>query len=126
MNCSVIQKRLSGVKELVSSDVARRELSSNLKDIVDIERLITRLVFGSANARDLRALEGALRVLPETKKNLEIFNSSILTEIHDNLDTLEDICMLIDTNIAEKHKVKNKTIKQISVTISPIFLFLLN
>ncbi len=102
MNCSVIQKRLSGVKELVSSDIARRELSSTLKDIVDIERLITRLVFGSANARDLRALEGALRVLPETKKNLKIFNSSILTEIHDNLDTLEDICMLIDTNIAEK------------------------
>ncbi len=102
MNCSIIQKRLVGVRELVSSDISRREISDNLKDIVDIERLITRLVFGSANARDLRALEGALRVLPDTKKRLEEFSSPILSEIHNNLDTLEDICALIDKNISEK------------------------
>ncbi len=102
MNCSIIQKRLSGVRELVSSDISRREISDNLKDIVDIERLITRLVFGSGNARDLRALEGALRVLPDTKKRLENYNSPIISEIRDNLDTLEDICALIDNNISEK------------------------
>lgn len=102
MNCSVIQKRLVGVRELVSSDVSRREISDNLKEIVDIERLITRLVFGSANARDLRALESALRVLPDTKKRLEEFNSPILKDIRENLDTLEDICTLVDKNIAEK------------------------
>lgn len=102
MNCSIIQKRLSGVKELMASDVARREISDNLKEIVDIERLITRLVFGSGNARDLRALEGALRVLPDTKKRLENFSSPILTELCQKLDTLEDICSLIDKNIAEK------------------------
>ncbi|MBE6648170.1 MAG: DNA mismatch repair protein MutS [Ruminococcaceae bacterium] len=102
MNCSVIQKRLEGVRELVASDITRRELSSELKNIVDIERLMTRLVFGSANARDLRALESALRSLPDIKSGIENFKSPLISEIYENLDTLGDICTLIDQNIAEK------------------------
>ncbi len=102
MNCNIIQKRLKAVGELVDSDISRREISLGLKDIVDIERLITRLVFGSANARDLRALESALRALPGIKTRLEEFKSPLLSEIYSTLDTLEDICTLIDENIAEK------------------------
>ncbi len=102
MNCSVIQKRLEVVRELVASDITRRELSSELKNIVDIERLMTRLVFGSANARDLRALESALRSLPDIKNGIMNFKSALVSEIYENLDTLADICSLIDQNIAEK------------------------
>ncbi len=102
MNCSIIQKRLAGVKDLVASDVTRREIADDLKDVVDIERLITRLVFGTANARDLRALEGALKVLPHVKQKLFQFTSPILVELRESLDTLEDLRTLIDSTIAEK------------------------
>ncbi len=102
MNCNLIQKRLEAVRELVNNDISRREIAVNLKEIVDIERLLTRLIFGSANARDLRALESALRVLPDIKKQISVFSSPLLKNIFENLDTLDDVCSLIDNNISEK------------------------
>jgi DNA mismatch repair protein MutS len=102
MNCNLIQKRLEAVRELVGTDILRREIAVNLKEIVDIERLLTRLIFGSANARDLRALESALKVLPDIKKQISVFSSPLLKNILENLDTLEDVCSLIDNNISEK------------------------
>jgi DNA mismatch repair protein MutS len=101
LNCNAIKMRQNAVKELFEDSITREEITRLLRDVVDIERLCTRLVYGSANARDLKALEATIRLLPQIKEKLVIFTSPLLKEIADKLDTLDDIGESIGNTIAD-------------------------
>lgn len=101
MNVSKINNRQSAVEELVSDTVLRLELTENLTGIFDIERLMTRMVYGSANARDLRSLCAAIQNLPKISQLLAPCRSTYLRLVYNNLDLLEDIHKLIDDAIVE-------------------------
>ncbi len=102
MNVAQILKRQSAVEELVNDTVKRLELSAMLVGIFDIERLMTRIVYGSANARELRSLCAAISNLPQLKDELSDSKSNYLREIHSGLDTLDDIRELIDSSIVDE------------------------
>ena len=101
LSITAILKRQKAVEELVGDTVNRLELTAGLCGIFDIERLMTKIVYGSANARELRSLYQAFESLPVLKNTLSGFSSKQLCELHRDLDTLEDIRALIDEAIVE-------------------------
>ena len=102
MNISTINNRQSAVEELVNDNMLRLEITDNLSGIFDIERLMTRIVYGSANARDLRSLCSAITNLPSIANLIAGCRSSHLKLVFKNLDMLEDIHNLIDSAIIEE------------------------
>ncbi len=102
MNISTINNRQSAVEELVNNTVLRLELTENLSGIFDIDRLMTKIVYGSANARDLRSLGSAVKDLPQISSLLSECKASHLRMIYKNIDLLEDIHSLIDSAIVEQ------------------------
>lgn len=101
LSCAAIIRRQNAVEELVSDAIMLGEVIESISGIFDMERLMTKIVYGSANARDLRSLEAALRKLPEVKENLSSAKSTLLKEIFDDIDISEDIQTLIDSAIVE-------------------------
>ena len=65
LNVSAINNRQSAVEELVNNNMLRLDIMDALSGIFDIERLMTRIVYGSANGRELRSLAAALQKLPQ-------------------------------------------------------------
>ena len=96
-----IIRRQGAVEELVNSYMKREELSELLSHVLDMERLVTKIVFGTANAKDLRAVAATTKILPELKTLLEGSESEELSRIWRELDTLEDVCAEIDRAIVE-------------------------
>ena len=101
MSIAAIIRRQNAVEELVNDAVLRGETAEALSGIPDIERLMTKVVYGSANARDLRGLCAALEKLPSVKACLEGVKATQLREIFDNIDVCEDLRELIDSAIIE-------------------------
>ncbi|MBQ3331002.1 MAG: DNA mismatch repair protein MutS [Ruminococcus sp.] len=101
MNITAILKRQNAVEELVNNTVNRLELTANLTGIFDIERLMTKIVYGSANARELRSLCQAMTNLPTLKQLLEPCQSKLLRELYHAVDPLDDMRALIDEAIVE-------------------------
>ena len=101
MNVAEILKRQNAVEELVNDTVGRLELSAQLTGIFDIERLMTRIVYGSANARELRSLCQAITDLPAIKAGLSSAKSKLLKRIYEDIDPLEDMRELIDESIVD-------------------------
>ncbi len=100
-NVAMINRRLNAVSELLSNVSMRADVMDQLSNVFDLERLMTRIVYGSANARDLRALSQTLSFVPIIKGFLDKANSIMLGEIHENLDDLSEIRELIDRSIVE-------------------------
>ncbi|MBO5312430.1 MAG: DNA mismatch repair protein MutS [Clostridia bacterium] len=96
-----INERLMAVSTLAENIVLREEIAEQLKSVLDLERLMTKVVYGTANGKDMRAIWSTLSVIPEIKNLLYTVGVSELNSIRDNLDTLEDICALIDNMIVE-------------------------
>ena len=72
-----------------------------LEGIFDMERLMTRVVYGTANARDLRAMSKTFQCLPGLKKSLSAGYSAMLTEIRESIDGMEDMYDLIERAIED-------------------------
>jgi len=87
------------VEELVGNPVARGEVEACLKEISDLERVMTRIVTGSANGRDLVSLAQGCRPLPELKEQLGRLQSPMLARLRDNLDEMQDLRSLIEKTI---------------------------
>ena len=102
INCTLINKRLNAVDELNRDFVKRQELFKTLEDIYDIERLMSKVVFGSANARDLKSLSQTLNNMPAIKELLKPFGTALLKETDESIDNLSDISSLIETAITEE------------------------
>ncbi len=100
-----ITKRLNAVGVLVENNIFRDELKENLKSVYDIERLVSKVVGGSVNARELISLKNSLQKLPKIKKLLEDIvnktNDLYFSEFYNTLDTLDDVYTLIDKAIIE-------------------------
>ncbi len=96
-----ITRRLNAVEELVNQTTLRSDLREHLDDIYDLERIMTRVVYGSANAKELRSLHRTLTCLPAIRELLAGTETNDLQDIFRHIDPLEDICDLIDRAIAE-------------------------
>jgi len=86
-----IGKRQDAIEELARNALNRKGISDSLRDLGDLERITSRIVFGSANARDLLALRNALAKLPKIKKSLTDCKSKILKESADSIDPLSKL-----------------------------------
>ena len=96
-----IEKRQKAVDELFREIALRDGLTEALKNISDIERLMTKVIYGSANAKDLRAIANTMASFPEIKKYLACCKSPRLSELHDGFDVMSDLCSLLDTTIVD-------------------------
>lgn len=97
-----INSRLDAIEELKENGITREELREYLNPIYDLERLISRISYKTANPRDLIAFQSSLEMLPPIKLLLESAKSKELKDIYQCLDTLEDICELIRHSIVEE------------------------
>jgi len=95
-----IEHRLSAVEELFNNMLLREDIREILKQVHDIERLISRVSYGSANARDLVALKNSLKIVPQIKKLLKP-DASMLKEIVSELQELPEIVDLIERMIVD-------------------------
>ena len=101
ITASAIVRRQNAVEELYNSFMLREQISELLDNVLDLERLITKIVYGSANAKDLRAVANTVQILPELKSMLSNCTSDEMRRIYGELDTLDDICELINRSIKE-------------------------
>ena len=96
-----INKRLDAVKELKDDIITRGDIIEALKKVYDIERLAGKMAYGNANARDMITLKNSLQKLPEVKNILKSCKSTLLKELYEKLDELQDVYELIDKAIVE-------------------------
>ena len=102
INIDEINTRLDMISEFNDNAISREELREYLGPIYDIERLISKISYKSANPRDLIAFRQSLSMLPHIKYILSSFSESKLKEYGEELDELSDIYKLIDESIIEE------------------------
>ncbi len=101
INHAQITRRQSAVAAF-EKDLRLRESVGEILDVtLDIERLTAKAVYGSANAKDLRAIYQSICRLPELKSAISGIESDYIKEIHRDLDTLGDIAELLDSAIVD-------------------------
>ena len=96
-----INARLDAIEELNKDTVSRDELREYLNPIYDLERLLGRISYKTANPRDLIAFASSLRMLPHIKTVLKSFEKQLLNQINDEIDDLQDIY-----HLSNRHKVR--------------------
>lgn len=94
-----IGNRQNAVSEILKNQRAADELAELLSGVLDLERLVARAIYGSANAKDLRAICNSMLVLPEIKSIISSFRGNAFNNIIKNLDTLDDISEILDRAI---------------------------
>ena len=97
-----ISRRQNAVGELLSKHEIREELSDALKEIKDLERIMTRVLYGSANARELNALSFTLKKMPKIKSAICNMDSVFLQGIYADIDELSQLSGLIDSAIVDE------------------------
>ena len=96
-----ITDRQGAVSTLFDNLVLRGEISNLLGNVLDLERLMTKVVYGTANGKDMRAISSTISVIPEIRNLLYTVNTKELSHIRENLDPLIDIRELIDSMIID-------------------------
>lgn len=102
VNVSSIVYRQNAVEEMFAGNMMRSEIAEKLSCVNDLERIMTRVVYGTANAKELRSLAQTSAVLPALKGDISSTHSNMLTDINSGIDTLEDICELINKSIVDE------------------------
>ncbi|MBM6925695.1 DNA mismatch repair protein MutS [Pseudoflavonifractor phocaeensis] len=97
-----ITRRLGAVEDLVTDSLTRDEVVSTLRAVTDLERLIGRIVYGTAGGRDLVALSAGLGKLPRLRELLSPCSSALLTSLTGELDDLPDLRALISRAIVDE------------------------
>ena len=97
-----ILDRQNGVEELNLNYISREEIREYLNSIYDLERLIGRISYKTANARDLLSFKSSLDMLPYIRDLLREFTSPVLAQICEDLDPLEDLRDLIASAIVDE------------------------
>lgn len=97
---AAIMRRQNGVAELAANTVSRSELMHTLKNVGDIERIISKVVCGAVNAKDMDALGASIRCIPRLKELLSPMKSSLLSSLA-NMDELADIGGRIEAAISD-------------------------
>ena len=107
-NPKKINKRLDAIEELTQNFFLMDELKGHLNLVYDLERLASKVCYGSVNARDLISLKESVKVLPDIKELLSKCTSDLLREIYEDLDPLEDIYSLIFESIIDNPPITIK------------------
>lgn len=102
MSIPKIVKRQNAVGELADNPKMRDSVRECLVGINDIERLMTRIVYGTANAKELKSLQYTIEKLPLVKNALSEASSALLKDIFGGIDLLEDVKSLIDKAIVDE------------------------
>ncbi len=97
-----MENRLDAIEELNNDSVSRDEIREYLNPIYDLERLLGKVSYKSANPRDLIAFRNSLEMLPHIKAVLKSFPKQELQTIQEEIDSLQDIYRLIDDAILEE------------------------
>ena len=103
-----IGRRLAAVEELVSKTVARSEISDALEEVRDLERLIAKAIYGSANARDLIAIKACLETVPGLRRILSSSKSDLLKELAGEMIEVGDVVGLIGKALVDDPPVSLK------------------
>ncbi len=101
LSTSQIVKRQQAVQEFFGNYMLREEIGDLLSNVMDLERILTKIIYGTANAKELRAVCQSASVLPDIKRKLEACKSAELMSIYVNLDVLDDIYECIDSSIVD-------------------------
>lgn len=101
LSCTHIIKRQNAVEELNSDLILRANITENLAEVYDLGRLMTRMVYGSANGRDLRSLCSTILSIRKIKDQIKYVKSDLLKEVYKLIDSLEDLEKTIDDAIVE-------------------------
>ena len=103
-----IEKRLDGVEALFKAAMTRDEIREYLNPIYDLERLLGRVSYKTANPRDLIAFRNSLQMIPHIKTLLGEFNEELLIQLKEEMDDLSDICTLIENAIEDEPPIAIK------------------
>lgn len=101
IDADAINERLDAVTELNMQAMLREEIREYLNPIYDLERLVSRISYRSANPRDLLAFKMSLEMIPHIKNLLANFTSPLLVRINEQMDGLEDLYTLLEASITE-------------------------
>ena len=96
-----ITRRHAAVEDLVDNVILRGELEEALRDVTDLERVMTRIVTGTVNCRDLLGLARGFRALPEVKRQLQGCGAPLLQKLEQAIDPLTDCADLIESTIVD-------------------------
>ncbi len=96
-----IGKRQGAVEAFVKNPRARDEVREYLSKILDLERLTAKTVYGTANAKDLKAIGQSLSAIPNLKSLIEKLDCDVISELSRKVDTLPDLAELLDSAIVE-------------------------
>ena len=97
-----MEKRLDAIEELNRDSVSRDEIREYLNPVYDLERLLSKVTYKTANPRDMIAFRNSLEMLPHIKTVLKSFSKEELSKIQEEIDGLEDIYQLILNAIIEE------------------------
>lgn len=103
-----ILKRQEAVQELNDNLITREEIREYLHPIYDLERLIGRISYKTANPRDLIAFKSSIAMIPHIRYLLSSFQCELLKEIMQDMDSLEDLAQLIESAIVEEPPISTK------------------
>lgn len=107
-NAEMINQRLNAVEELLRNMIQREELREYLNPIYDLERLNTRIVYQTANPRDLLAFKNSIAMLPAIRTVLADFKADNLVALLNEIDDLSDIYRDIDAAICEEPPISSR------------------
>lgn len=97
-----IEERYDAIDEFNTNAITREEIREYLNPVYDLERLITRVTYQTANPRDLIAFRNSIHMLPPIKTLMSDFQSPLLKRLYEQLDTLDELYELIERSITEE------------------------
>ena len=105
LNVDAIRARQDSVDAFLRNMISREEVREYLNAVYDLERLIGRITYGTANPRDLLALKSSLQYLPDIRNLLTDFDCALVRELKERIDPLQDLYELVDAAIEEEAPV---------------------
>lgn len=103
---SEIEERYDAIDEMNGNVITREEIREYLNPVYDLERLITRVTYQTANPRDLLSFKNSIHMLPPIKTLMSDFHSPLLVRLYEELDTLDELYELIDRAICEEPPIQ--------------------
>ena len=104
----MIEYRLDAVDRLCQNTVDRDEMREYLQPVYDLERLMTRVSYGSANPRDLIALRGSLGMFAPIRQVLQDFDKGLLKDLREDMDDFDDLVKLLADSIQDEPPLQVK------------------
>ena len=108
VNPTEIDKRLNAVEELYKNEMLCADIADELSGVYDVERLITRIVYGNATPREYKALSQAIAHFPAVKTHLAGIKSQSLKSVYNDIDEMLDLYALLERAVVDEPPVSMK------------------